>query len=236
MIYVMSDLHGRYDAFLMMLDEISFQQNDILFLLGDYVDRGDQSMKLLFDLMYRDNVYCLCGNHDVLACECLKVLKQEITDEFIQSLDGETLEMIIEWINHIGGKATLDDFKKLNEEQKEMILEFLDELPMYDKIVVNNQTYLLVHTLGHKEFTREKDISEYDYDQLLWERCDYGMEYYKDKILITGHTPTLCIFDNPNPDKIYKKYNHIAIDCGMKRLACLCLDTMEEFYLDITTK
>ena len=36
-----------------------------------------------------------------------------------------------------------------------------------------------------------------------------------------------------NRDKIYRKNNHIAVDCGAvygKCLACLCLDTMEEFY------
>lgn len=35
--------------------------------------------------------------------------------------------------------------------------------------------------------------------------------------------------------KIYKKHNHIAVDCGAffkdGRLGCICLDTMEEFYV-----
>ena len=35
--------------------------------------------------------------------------------------------------------------------------------------------------------------------------------------------------------RIYKKNNHIAIDCGAvygNRLGCICLDTMEEFYVE----
>ena len=37
--YVMSDLHGRYDLFLRMLEKISFSNCDTLYLLGDLIDR-----------------------------------------------------------------------------------------------------------------------------------------------------------------------------------------------------
>ena len=30
----------------------------------------------------------------------------------------------------------------------------------------------------------------------------------------TGHTPTQAIRNNPNPGYIYRRNNHIAIDCG----------------------
>ena len=59
------------------------------------------------------------------------------------------------------------------------------------------------------------------------------MVYFDDKIIISGHTPTLHI-DKNMKGKIIKKNNHIAIDCGCVfgyGLGCLCLDTMEEFYV-----
>ena len=40
MVYLMSDLHGRYDKYLQMLEKISFSDEDELFLLGDLCDRG----------------------------------------------------------------------------------------------------------------------------------------------------------------------------------------------------
>ena len=56
----------------------------------------------------------------------------------------------------------------------------------------------------------------------------------KDKIVITGHTPTQKIPNNDNPGYIYKINNHIALDCGAcsgsGRLAGICLETGEEFY------
>lgn len=55
-----------------------------------------------------------------------------------------------------------------------------------------------------------------------------------DKYVITGHTPTQAIRNNPNPGYIYRQNNHIAIDCGATypggRLAAICLDTGEEYY------
>ena len=45
--YVMSDLHGRYDLFLRMLEKISFSDCDTLYLLGDLIDRGPDGIKLI---------------------------------------------------------------------------------------------------------------------------------------------------------------------------------------------
>lgn len=40
MIYVMSDLHGRYDLYIKMLERLNLQKPDMLYILGDFVDRG----------------------------------------------------------------------------------------------------------------------------------------------------------------------------------------------------
>ena len=56
MIYAMSDIHGQYDLFSKRIEQLRplLQNNDNkLILLGDYIDRGNQSfecIKLAFDL------------------------------------------------------------------------------------------------------------------------------------------------------------------------------------------
>jgi len=53
------------------------------------------------------------------------------------------------------------------------------------------------------------------------------------KCIVTGHTPTGLI-DAAYNGRVWKGNNHIAIDCGAVFggvLGCLCLDTMEEFYV-----
>mgnify|MGYP001147603007 CR=1 FL=1 len=39
MIYVMSDIHGEYDKFKEVLKQINLQKEDLLYVLGDVVDR-----------------------------------------------------------------------------------------------------------------------------------------------------------------------------------------------------
>ena len=56
MTYVVSDLHGCLDQFQDLLKKIRFSDNDVLYVLGDIVDYGEQSMDLLCDLSMRFNV------------------------------------------------------------------------------------------------------------------------------------------------------------------------------------
>lgn len=70
--------------------------------------------------------------------------------------------------------------------------------------------------------------------ELIWERADYQTKYFDDVYVVTRHTPTQEIIDNPRLGYIFKGYNHIAIDCGCyrpdSRLAAFCLDNGKEFY------
>ena len=104
---------------------------------------------------------------------------------------------------------------------------------MYEELTVNGQKYLLVHA-GLGDYSPEKTIEDYSLKNLVWDRADYDTQYFEDTIVITGHTPTQFIEGNPNPGRIYKHLNHIAIDCGCGipggRLAAICLESEEEFY------
>ena len=63
-IYLMSDLHGMYGLYLRMLETVQFGHNDHLYILGDMIDRGPDGVKILLDVVQRDNVTCLIGNHE----------------------------------------------------------------------------------------------------------------------------------------------------------------------------
>ena len=82
-------------------------------------------------------------------------------------------------------------------------------------------------------WTPEKDPEDCSLHDFLWGETDYDRVYYKDKYLVTGHTPTGLI-DPAFTGKIIRKNNHIAIDCGavfVGTLGCFCLETMEEIYV-----
>ena len=62
MIYVMSDIHGMYDKYIEMMDLIDLKETDTLYILGDIIDRGVNSMKILQDMMKRSNVFGILMN------------------------------------------------------------------------------------------------------------------------------------------------------------------------------
>ena len=100
--YVMSDLHGNYEAYINMLKKIDLKDSDMLYILGDVLDRGPHPIKIILDLMRRPNVEVIAGNHCVMACECFSFLLQEITEEFVANMDEEMMEtsqLAAEWGN-----------------------------------------------------------------------------------------------------------------------------------------
>ena len=54
--YVISDIHGQYDMFMDLLEKISLQDSDTLYILGDILDRGPHPVKTLRKLMRMPNV------------------------------------------------------------------------------------------------------------------------------------------------------------------------------------
>jgi len=230
--YVISDIHGQYDMFLELLDKIRLKETDTLYILGDVLDRGPHPIKTLRRLMEMPNVICIVGNHELMALECLKFLMKEITEASIEELDAETLDNLLTWqVN--GSQTTIEEFRHLDQETKQEVINFIRDFLIYEEITVNGQDYLLVHA-GLGNFSPEKEMEDYSLHDLIWVRPDYEVKYFDDVFVVTGHTPTQTIEGNPRPGFIYRKNNHVAIDCGAHypggRLAAICLDTGEEFY------
>ena len=228
----MSDIHGQYDMFMEVLDKINLKESDTLYILGDVLDRGPHPIKTLRKLMEMENVICIVGNHELMSIECLEFLMKEVTDMSLEELDDEMLDNLLTWQEN-GSKTTIEEFSQLDQETKQDVLDYIKEFLVYEQITVNDQEYLLVHA-GLGNYSPEKDIEDYSLHDLIWARADYDTRYFEDTIVVTGHTPTQYIEGNSKPGYIYRKNNHIAIDCGASvpggRLATICLDTGEEYY------
>jgi serine/threonine protein phosphatase 1 len=213
-VYILADIHGMYDKFMRMLDKINMTDEDILYVLGDMVDRGPHSIKVVQKIMNMKNVRTLIGNHDSGVIGTLKFFVMN------DSYRGDT--------------STEREFQTLDQQEKMNVIEFLSELPYYYDISVNDQQYILVHG-GLGNFSPGKSLDEYSIDEIVWTRPDFSVPYYTDRIVVCGHTPTQLIEENDRPGYIMKKNNYIAIDCGAcfrgGRLAAICLDTGEEFYV-----
>ncbi len=232
MVYVMSDIHGQFEKYISMLEKINFSDDDTLYILGDVVDRGDGVIELLNDMMLRSNVYPIIGNHDFIALDILGRLAVEITEDNCEShVDISLVQDLLDWQMN-GGQSTIDGFCKLSAEGRCDVLDYLSEFTYYETVEVNEKTFILVHS-GLGNFREGKKLREYTIEELAFMRTSYDRQLFADDVyIVSGHTPTLKITGEA---RIYHNCNNICIDCGAcypgGRLACLCLDTMEEFYV-----
>lgn len=232
MYYVMSDIHGEYDKYLAMLDKINFSDNDVLIVLGDVIDRGPEPVKVLKYMSMRQNVYPVMGNHELMALDILRTLLEELTeDNFDTLITDELLEMLTIW-QHNGGGITLKKFMEVPKDERLALIDYMDEFEPYQIIDIDDEhTVLLVHA-GLGNYYEGKSLRDYNLDELTFERPKLNQKYYDDSLtIIVGHTPTQVISGKA---EIYRSGNVMFIDCGAAyggRLACLCLDTMEEYYV-----
>ncbi|PSW06652.1 metallophosphoesterase [Photobacterium lipolyticum] len=76
-IYFISDIHGQFDLLMDVLNEIEFRFpvdgriQDRLFILGDLIDRGNQSLSVLGAAQYNPAIVSLVGNHEMMAIKAL---------------------------------------------------------------------------------------------------------------------------------------------------------------------
>ena len=62
--YVIGDLHGCYDEFIALTEQIGITEEDLVISLGDIVDRGNKSVELYHYFKNRERSVVLMGNHE----------------------------------------------------------------------------------------------------------------------------------------------------------------------------
>ena len=222
MTYVISDIHGNYEKFRALLEEISFKDSDVLYLLGDLVDFGEEAMELISDVSVRLNVYAIAGEHDYLAARMLhgfeKMLKSGAAPD-----PGYISEMTA-WVQN-GGQATLDGFRALDADEREGVLDYLSDMTLFEEVEAGGKEYLLVHA-GIADFDADADLEDYAPEDFFSSPLDAKRALVEGKTVVVGHVPT-------KSGKIERGAGSIFMDCGAcegGRLGCLCLETGEEFY------
>ena len=118
MLYAASDLHGQWDKYQELVKRLALNDGENeLYLLGDLIDRGPGSCKILLDIRKRDNIHALFGNHEYMAAMCLSWVLKEITKDSIDDLTELQMATLDEWILN-GGGATMAELHKLTAKEK----------------------------------------------------------------------------------------------------------------------
>lgn len=220
-VYVCSDLHGQYELYKDMLNQV--KKGEKLYILGDVIDRGPDGIKILEDIIEQgEKIELLVGNHELMMIQALFMNREKEKNNWYRDSNG--------------GKKTYDDFMKLSPEKQEKVKELLLKATVHTEINVNNEKLYLVHAKADKNTDKKKEtVEEYlkegreeDLYNCVWARVDNDKsnnisekwkeeDIGKEKIFtLIGHTPT-------DDNKIAIHNSYAIIDCGASYYGNGCL-------------
>lgn len=228
--YFMSDIHGEYELFCELLSKIAFCSSDRMIILGDIIDKGQQSKKLLKLVMETPNVCAILGNHEYFFLQYYKSKMQE-------ARDGDDYESIL-----------LDVDGYLQTENQPLtweMLDYVESLPMY----IEEEDFICVH--AGLQLDAEKRIIPLNKQRekyFIFDRrfAEASVQPQNSKTVLFGHTP--CNYQNGSGEFIKTlrsgavqpnsacllDYSKIRLDTGVlitHMLGCLRLDGMRETYV-----
>ena len=162
--YVISDIHGCFGEFQQLLCKIEFSEADRLYLAGDYIDRGKQSLEMLRWLeSCPKNVMPIKGNHDAEFAENVGIMRQidqaeELATDPDSNEDALILLDSVRYLMKTRNKAILEEIRSLNEQTvstKESLAQALDVtqgvIDIKNNLLnVSNETAQAVNNIANK--------------------------------------------------------------------------------------
>lgn len=207
-IVVISDVHGHKKHLVGLLEEVGLQADDILIILGDFINRGKNSLETyeyIRKLSERENTYILKGNHEYFIHTFIK--DEEKIGRLHDFLKEGFYETIIESaLNHTDHDIhTISTEELLTYFEDHDSMTYLESLPVY----LEADGHIFVHGGYDESFVDEGKFLKYDnYNELS------GVHELK---VVVGHWPTsnLRYHELSNRPFYNDEKNIIFIDGGL---------------------
>ena len=225
--YVVSDLHGEYDLFLTLLGKLKFTSGDTMYVCGDVVDKGTQSIRLAKYLQKLPNAKCILGNHEYAFLKHYWALMQNSPSDF----DGLLKEL---------QRYFPDDGELLDWDT----IDWFESLPYY----IEEQDFICVHAGAPLDLKgRVLPLEKATPEQLVYDRRfkEADKVVNDSKCVFFGHTPTSAVTHGKSRILTYLReggegkhisdYYKIHLDVGSYLsgvLACFCIDTCTPIYAE----
>ena len=203
--WIIPDIHGCPHTLQALLENLlKVTKHDLLYFLGDYIDRGPDSKGVIDYLMHLQeeeyNVLFIKGNHEDM---CVKAYE---ADQKRRLFGGKCQEQK-DW-ETVGAKATLESFGvKHPREIPQLYIDWMNACIPYIEL----EEYILVH--AGMNFNIDDPFE--DLKSMMWTRrfkVDFGKTHGKK--IVHGHIPVDYSFINlviENADL----YDFIALDNGV---------------------
>lgn len=240
--YIISDVHGNYEALVELVDiwRLKHKDSQLLFI-GDIIDRGERSYDCLMyvlALVEQENAIYLKGNHEELFVDWAK--GKDFSHHYLYYKIGGLylVESLYNKISKEHQRKQKEDkdfiFNKTEMVRKEIennytaLIKTLDKLPFYHK----SNHFLFVHAGVSPDTVYAEDIKE---DDALWIRNEFYESNdlaLEQEHIVFGHTPTHYMGNGNGEVWVSSCKRKIGIDGGgfLKngRVNALLVDTTKQ--------
>lgn len=223
--YCISDIHGYYGTFCRLMDKIKFGGGDRLFVLGDFIDKGPESVRLAKLLFSLRNVICIAGNHEYDFLKYYRSLMMDTEDY------GRVLEQL---------RGYFPDGELLDWET----VDAIDFLPFF----AETENFIGVHAGIPVRNGVLVPMQEVTPEQLVYDRRfkDADVLPQGEKCVLFGHTPVRYLTGRdeillypragaPQGSGAIGDYCKIHLDTGVYlggTLGCIAVDACRCFYVE----
>ena len=222
--YCISDIHGYYDLFCRLLDKIKFGTEDKLYVLGDIIDKGSQSIRLAKLLFSLSNVYCIAGNHEYDFLKYYRALMKQMED----------YDWVLEKLKACFPDGSLLDWETVDK---------FDLLPFY----VETDAFIGVHAGVPFQDGLLLPPKEARPEQLVYDRVfkESNVLPRGERCILYGHTPVryltgkdeVLFYPRDSAVKVSQNiadYCKIHLDTGVFLsgvLGCIAVNNCQPFYV-----
>ncbi|TLD28472.1 hypothetical protein PspLS_04194 [Pyricularia sp. CBS 133598] len=218
---IVGDVHGQYTDLIRMFEMCGFPPNSNFLFLGDYVDRGKQSLEtilllLCYKLKYPENFFLLRGNHECANVtrvygfydECKRRCNVKVWKTFIDTFNTLPIAAIVAgkiFCVHGGLSPALvhmDDIRNIARPTDVPDYGLLNDLLWSDPADMEQDWEAnergVSYCFGKKVIT--EFLAQHDFDLVCRAHMvvEDGYEFFNDRVLVTVFSaPNYCgEFDN----------------------------------------
>lgn len=170
-VLVIGDMHGCYLALDRLLEQVQVRpHDDLLVLLGDYIDRGPDSQAVLDRLVAMSKthrVIALSGNHEQM------LLDARASNEVLQFWLASGGDATLASYRNNGERATLADVPQAHWDFLESCRDWLE-----------TETWIFVHA----NLEPDVPLEHQPLAALRWLKFDDPLPHVSGKTMICGHT------------------------------------------------
>lgn len=220
--YAFTDLHGMYNLWQQIKEYTD--ETDTLYFLGDACDRGEDGLKIIYELLKDPRVIYLKGNHE----DIFTIVAPELMEGHYENYSG--------WIQN-GGFQTIEDFLELEESSQNWFIKKLENLPKTATYINKNGQEIFLCHAGTRPDRTERELELMGIkDPYIWDRKHLHApwpqdEKYDNKYIVHGHSPVKYVCKGVDGTSIlnYSSGHKFDLDLASfytRRIALFDLDTL----------